>query len=165
MQRSEVNRNPCCEQFSAVGRRTWPSSALVTPTKTLNTDLAPVGDDIEATEVPREDVELRKDEDAEPLEAEVPRANLNPSKYLTSREKQEIEDSGRAVYKSWCVACVEGLGVGGQHRTELLNEEERERTTPIVAVHCGFMTQDNADTFFHSDLSRQYVWSNWSDML
>ena len=31
--------------------------------------------------------------------------------------------------------CVEGRGVGGQHRIELL-EEERERTTPIVAFAC-----------------------------
>ena len=48
---------------------------------------------------------------------------------------------------SWCAACGEGRGVGGQHRIELLEEEERERTTPIVAFDCGFLTQDNADTF------------------
>ena len=29
----------------------------------------------------------------------------------------------------------------------LLEEEERERTTPIVAFDCGFLTQENADTF------------------
>ena len=50
--------NQCCEQFSAAGKRVWQSSALVIPTKTLNTDLAPVGDDIELTEAPREDVEM-----------------------------------------------------------------------------------------------------------
>ena len=38
-------------------------------------------------------------------------------------------------------------GVGGQHRIELLEEEERERTTPIVAFDCGFLTQENAGTF------------------
>ena len=42
-------------------------------------------------------------------------------------------------------------GVGGQHRIELLEEEEREiereRTTPIAAFDCGFLTQENADTF------------------
>ena len=39
------------------------------------------------------------------------------------------------------------VGVGGQHRIELLEEEERERTTPIVAFDYGFLTQENADTF------------------
>ena len=57
---------------------------------------------------------------------------MNP-KNPTSREKQDHEDSGHAVYRSWCAACVEGRGVGGQHRIELLEEEERERTTPIAA--------------------------------
>ena len=56
------------------------------------------------------------------------------------------EDSGHAVYSSWCAACVEGRG-GGQHRTELLEEDERERTTRIVAFDYGFLTQENADTF------------------
>ena len=37
--------------------------------------------------------------------------------------------------------------VGGQHRVELLEEEERERTTLIVAFDYGFLTQENADTF------------------
>ena len=41
----------------------------------------------------------------------------------------------------------EGRGVGRQHRIELLDEEERERTTPIVALDYGFLTQENADTF------------------
>ena len=38
-------------------------------------------------------------------------------------------------------------GVGGQYRIELLEEEARERTTPIVAFDYGFLTQENADTF------------------
>ena len=45
------------------------------------------------------------------------------------------------------LACVEGRGVGGQHRIELLEEEEREKTTPIVAFDHGFMTKENPDTF------------------
>ena len=65
---------------------------------------------------------------------------MNP-KNPTSREKQEHEDSGHVVYRNWCAACVEGRGVGGQGR------EERERTIPIVAFDCAFMTQANADTF------------------
>ena len=71
---------------------------------------------------------------------------MNP-KNPTSREKQEHEGSGHAVHRSWCAACVEGRGVGGQHRTELLGEEERERTTPIVVFDFGFLTQENAHTF------------------
>ena len=89
---------------------------------------------------------MENDDDEEPLEAEIPKVRMNP-KSPTSREKQEHEDSGHAVYMSWCAACVEGPGVGGQHRTELLEEEERERTTPIVAFDYGFLTQKNADTF------------------
>ena len=64
-----------------------------------------------------------------------------------SREEQEHEDHGHAVYRSWSAACVEGRGVGEQHRIEQMEEEERERTTPIVAFDYGFLTQENADTF------------------
>ena len=50
--------------------------------------------------------------------------------------------------RNWCAACVEGRGAGRQHRIELLEEEEeRERTTPIVAFDYCFLTQENADTF------------------
>ena len=48
---------------------------------------------------------------------------MNP-KNPTRREKQEHEDSLHAVHRSWCAACVEGRGVGGQRRIELLEEEE-----------------------------------------
>ena len=86
---------------------------------------------------------MGNDEDEEPLEAEVPTANMNP----TSREQQEHEDSGHAVYRNWCAACVEGRGAGGQHRIELLEEEQREKTTPIVvAFDYWFVTLENADT-------------------
>ena len=87
---------------------------------------------------------------------------MNP-KNPTSREKQEHEDSGHAVYSA---ACVEGRGVGGQHRIELLEEEEeRERTTPIVAVDYGFLTQENADTFPILICRDSRYGQNWSDML
>ena len=75
--------------MSAVGKREWQSSALVSPTTILNRDAAPIGDDIE------QDGETRAD--------------------------------------------VEGRGVGGQHRIELFEEAERERTTPIVAFDYGFL--------------------------
>ena len=53
---------------------------------------------------------------------------------------------------------VEGRGVGGQHPIELLQEEERERTSPTVAFDYGFLTQENSDS------SGQQVRSNGSDM-
>ena len=135
-----------CEEESAVGKRGWQSGAPVSPTKTLDRDAAPVGDGIEPVGESRADVEMGNEEDEEPLDAEIPRVRMN-AKNPTRREKQEHEDSGHAVYRSWCAACVEGRGVGGQHRIELLEEEERERTTPNVAFDYGFLTQENADTF------------------
>ena len=144
--RSEIHRNQQCDQHSGVGKRAWQGSALVSPTKTLNRDVAPIGDDIGQIGESRAEVEMTNGEDEESLEAETPRVSMNP-KNPTSREKQEHEDSGHAVYRSWCAACVEGRGVGGQHRIELLEEEERERTNPIVAFDYGFLKQENSDTF------------------
>ena len=89
---------------------------------------------------------MGNEEDEEPLEAEIPRVRMNP-KNPTSREKQEHEDSGQAACRTWCAVCVEGRGVGGPHRIELLEEEEREKTTPIVTFDNGFLTQEIADTF------------------
>ena len=51
------------------------------------------------------------------------------------------------MLSSWCAACVEGRGVGGQHRIALLEDAERERTTPTVASENDFLTQENVDTF------------------
>ena len=136
-----------CEELSAVGKRGWHSSELVSPTKTLNRDEAPIGDDIEPVEESRADVKMGNEEDEEPLEAEIPRVRMNP-KNPTCREKQEHEDSGHAVCKSLCAACVEGQGVGGQHRIELLEEEERKRTPPIAAFDYGFLTQEKRRHFF-----------------
>ena len=60
-QRSEIHRNQYCEQSSATLKRLWQSGALVSPTKILNTDLVPIGDDVEPIEALREDVEMRND--------------------------------------------------------------------------------------------------------
>ena len=51
----------------------------------------------------RADVDMGNEEDEESLEAEIPRVRMNP-KNSTSREKQEHEDSGHAVCRSWCAA-------------------------------------------------------------
>ena len=119
------------------------------------------------------DVEMGNEEDEEPFGAEIPRVRLNP-KNPTGREKQEHEDSGHAVYRSWCVACVEGRGVGVQHRIQLLEEEERERTTgrrgkrkddSDRSFRLRFSDTGNRRHVSNSDLSRQQVWSNGSDIL
>ena len=90
---------------------------------------------------------MGNEEDEEHLEAEILRVRTNPNN-PTSREKQDHKDSRHAVYRSWCAACVEGRGVGRQHRIKLLEEEERERTTPIVAFDYGFLTQGKTLTRF-----------------
>ena len=61
--------------------------------KTLNRDVAPIGDDIEPVGKSRADVEMGNEEDKgssedEAVEAEIPRVRMNP-KNPTSREKQE----------------------------------------------------------------------------
>ena len=91
---------------------------------------------------------MGNEEDEETSEAEIPRVRMNP-KNPTSREKQEFEDSGHAVYTSRCAACVEGRGVEGQNRIDVLEEEEeeRERTTPIVAFDYSFLTQETQIRF------------------
>ena len=45
-------------------------------TKIQTKDLAPIPDDIEPIEAPREGVEMMSEEKEEPLEAEVPRARV-----------------------------------------------------------------------------------------
>ena len=104
----------------------------------------PKGDDVEPIEAHREDVEMRNDEDEEPLEAEVLRARMNTRVPPVERNNNmKILDMLSADV---VVLLVSKVGSGGQHRIELLVEEERERTTPIVAFDHGFMTQENEDT-------------------
>ena len=114
----------------------WQISALASPANILNTDLAPIGDDIEPIEAPREDVESGKGEVEEPLEADVLRAKMIP-KNPTSRKKQKHENSGHVVCKNKCAACVEGRGIGGKHRTEQLEEKGTERAIPNVVLEFG----------------------------
>ena len=48
------------KKLSAVGKRGWQSSALVSPTEALNRDVAPNGDDIEPVGESRAAVEMEK---------------------------------------------------------------------------------------------------------
>ena len=62
MERTSFFQSFPTETISAVGKRVWQSSALVSPTKILNRDVASTGDDIE----PRADVGTGNEEDEEP---------------------------------------------------------------------------------------------------
>ena len=103
--------------------------------------MAPIGDDIEPVGESRADIGMGNEEDEEPFEAEIPRVRMNP-KNPADMKIQDILSTGVGV-----LLVSKGRGVGGQHRIELLEGEERERTTPIVAFDYGFLTRENADTF------------------
>ena len=101
---------------------------------------------------------MANEEDEEPLEAEILRVRMIP-RNPTNREKRKHEDSGHLVYRSWSAACVEGRGVVELHRSELLEEEERNNNSDCSCRLRFLVTGSN------SDLSRQQVWSNGSDVL
>ena len=103
---------------------------------------------------------MGNEEDEEPLE-EIPRVRMNPKRIQQSERNRNMKIQDM-LSTGACAACVEGRGVGGQHRIGLLEEEERERT--IVAFDYGFPT-GNFRHISKSDLPRQQVWSNASDML
>ena len=87
---------------------------------------------------------------------------MNP-KNPTSREKQEHEDSGHVVHRSWCAACVGGRGVGGQHRT--VGGRKKRKNNSDRSFRQRFSDTGKRRHVSNSDLSRQQVWSNRSDML
>ena len=134
------------EEESTVGKRVWQSSALVSPMTTLNRDAVPIGDDIESVEESDVDVEMGHEEDEYSLESETPTVETN-LKTPMSRSEQEREDCGHAVYRNWCAACFEARGVERQLQVEPLEEEERERTTRMVAFDYVFLTPENVDIF------------------
>ena len=76
----------CLLKKSAVGKRRWQSCALESPTKILDRDVAPIGDDIEPVGESRADVEMGNEEDEEPLEAEIPRVRMNQKNPTSQRE-------------------------------------------------------------------------------
>ena len=82
--RSNFHRNQQCEQCSAVGKHVWQSSALVSSTKTLNRDVAPIGDDIEPIAESRADVGMRKMKN--PWKEKIPRVRMNPKNLHEQRE-------------------------------------------------------------------------------
>ena len=85
---------------------------------------ARVSNDIEPMAESRADVETGNEEESS--EAEISTVDMNSE----TRAEQECEDSGHAVYRNWCAACVEARGVGRQLQIEPLEEEERETNNP-----------------------------------
>ena len=80
-----------------------------------------------------------------------------------SREKQEHEDSGHAVYRSWCAACVEDRGLVDQvELTCWKNEKENNANRSFQSWSSDTRKRRHVS---NSDLSKQQVWSNGSDML
>ena len=100
-----------CDELSAVGKRAWQRSALASPHEHFESRCGTIGSDIELVVLPREDVRMGIDEYEEALEAEIPRVRMKPEN-PTNREKQEHEDSGHAVCRGWCAACVGGKRSG-----------------------------------------------------
>ena len=96
-------------------------------------------------------MQMSKWETKEPLEAEIPRVRMN-SKNPTRREKQEHEDSGHAVYRSWCAACVEGRGVG-EHRIEPLEEGGKRKDDSDRSFRLRFSDTGKRRHVSNSDLS------------
>ena len=102
----------------------------------MHRDVAPSGDDIESVGESRAGVEMGNEEDEEPLEAEIPRVRMNPKNPM-SREKQVHEDSGHAVYRSWCAACVEVEELVDNIELNCWmkrNEKKRLRLLPLTTV-------------------------------
>ena len=80
--------------------------------------------------MPREDAEMRIDEEEELLESEVPRARLNPKKPpVEGNKNMEILDMPSAGLG----VLLQGRGIGGQRGIELLDEQERTHDS-----HCRF---------------------------
>ena len=89
-QRREVHRNRYCGQFSAARKRVWQSIAPISPTRALNTDLAPIGDDFEPIEAPREDIEMGNDENEEPIGSTGSQSKNESEESHESRESKDM---------------------------------------------------------------------------
>ena len=153
-----------CEGLSAVGKRGWHISALVSPTITLNRDVAPIGDDIEPVGECRADVEMGNEDDEEPLEAEIPRVRIIRRIQRVERNKNmKIQDMLSTGVGVLLVLKVEVLVVNielncWKQRRERTNDSDR-------SFRLRFSDTGKRRHVSNSDLSRQQVWSNGSDML
>ena len=88
-------------------------------------------------------------DDEQPVEADVPKTRSHP-RIPTNRDSDNMKildtlSADHGVHS--CVECVEGRGVGGQHRPESVDPEEEDEMTLMVAFDYGFMTREGADAF------------------
>ena len=66
-------------------------------------------------------------------EAQVPLARRAVPKEPTAPERQEHEDSGHVMYRSWCKACRSARSSGSQHRSRDVDPDEEAQQDPVVA--------------------------------
>ena len=123
-----------------------------------NRDVVPIGYDIEPIGESRADVYMGNDEDEELLEAEIPSVRMNP----TSREKQEHEISGQIVHKNRCAALCRRVLVDN---IELNWRKKKEKSHYDCSLLLRLLDTRKRRHVTHSDLSRQQVWSNGSNVL
>ena len=97
-------------------------------TTTVNRDTVPIGDDIEP--VGGISCRCRREKTLEP---ELPAVETNPKNPIR-RAEQEREDCGHAVYRNWCLVCVERCCVEKHLQVEPLKEAEKERTKPSLSA-------------------------------
>ena len=81
-----------------------------------------------------------------PWKQKIPRSQNESKESNEQRETRTRRFRTCRLQELVCCLCRRSRCRGDNIESELL-EEERERTTPIVAFHCGFLAQENADTF------------------
>ena len=142
----------------------WQSSALVIPTKTLNTGLAPNCDDIEPIEATPVKVSKEKTMKTknhwERSFLEQKRIRIIPR--VEKNKNMKIQDmlcTGMGVLLvTKVVELVDSVELNCWRRGKRKNDSDR-------SFRLRFSAQENADTFSNSDLPRQQAWSHASNML
>ena len=61
----------------------------------------------------------------------------------TRLERQEHEDQGCVVFRSWCKHCSAGKGIGATHQS---SPEEEESAVPTISLDYGFMGEKENET-------------------
>ena len=67
---------------------------------------------------------------------------------MNKKKNRGHEDCGHVVCRNWCAVCVKGRCVVQHLQAEPLEEEERERTTPMVAFDLRFLWHRRIQTHF-----------------
>ena len=170
--RSEVWRNPQRERRravswegeSTVGKRVWQSSALVSPTKTLNRDVAPIGDDIE----PIGGISCRC------RNGKWWRRRTSGSRNSQSQNESEESHEQRET-RTWRfrTCCLQELVCCLCRRSRCwwttsnwtVGGRGKRKNNSDCSFRLRFLDTGKRRHVSNSDLSRQQVWSNGSDVL